>query len=98
MDSLVRLSAKTTKFSYAKAGMLGWTLKMLGRTLSWTFIDPIFVVFIGHNSNWQLYWAQKTDAVTRTSSRLCVQAITDHQNVRGDHVELYGSPVTLLML
>ena len=35
---------------------------------------------------------------TTTGSRVCVQGITDHQNVRGVHVELYGSPVTLVML
>ncbi len=33
-----------------------------------------------------------------TGSGVCVQGITDHQNVRGAHVELYGSPVPLLML
>ncbi len=43
--------------------MLGRTIKMLGRILGRTYIDPICVVFIGHNSNCQLYWAQKTDAV-----------------------------------
>ncbi len=31
--------------------MLGWTIKMLGQTLGRTYIDPICVVFIGHNSN-----------------------------------------------
>ncbi len=36
-------------------------------------------------------------AFTRTGSRLCVQGITDHQNMRGAHVELYGSPITLIM-
>ena len=36
--------------------MLGWTIKMLGRTLGRTYIDLICVVFIEHNSNWQLYF------------------------------------------
>ncbi len=35
--------------------LMGQTFKMLGQTLWWTFIDPICVVFIGKNSNWQLY-------------------------------------------
>ncbi len=35
---------------------------------------------------------------TRTGSGVCVQGITDQQNVRGAHMELYGSPGTLLML
>ncbi len=34
----------------------------------------------------------------RTGSGVCVQGIIDHKNVRGAHVELYGSPATLLML
>ncbi len=61
-DGLGR-TKKTGTDSYINTRMLGQTFKMLGRTLWRTFIDPIYVVFIGHNSNWQLYWAQKTDAV-----------------------------------
>ena len=34
----------------------------------------------------------------RTGPRVSVQGITDHYNVRGGKLELYGSPVTLLML
>ena len=34
----------------------------------------------------------------RTDPGVCVQGITDHQNMRDNKLELYGSPVTLLML
>ncbi len=34
----------------------------------------------------------------RTGPGVCVQGITEHQNVRGGKLELYGSPATLLML
>ena len=46
--------------------MWGRAIKMLGRTiktLGRTYTDTICVDFIGYNSNWQLHWAQKTDAV-----------------------------------
>ncbi len=43
------------------------------------------------------FWFNKKTCLTGTGSRVCVQGITDHHNVKGGKLklELYGSPVTL---
>ena len=44
------------------------------------------------------YFEMESASQEPVGPSVCVQGITDHQNVRGVHVELYGSPVTLFML
>ncbi len=78
--------------SYINTRMLGQTFKMLGRTLWRTFIEAIWVVFIGHNSNWQLCWAQKTDAVqlSVTCLNLTILSVLFYITWHNVHISLYG--------